>query len=166
MQLFEILHFNIIGILSRYYLYIAVVVVQSHNAVQLFVIPWTAGFPVHHQHTEFVQTNVHWVNNAIQSSYSLLSPSLPAFNLSQHQGFFKWVSSLRQVAIGVSASVFSPSKEYPGVISFRIDWLNILQSKGLSRVFSNTTVQKHQFFVTQPSLWSNSHIHTWLMEKL
>ena len=57
----------------------------------------------------------------------------------------------------------SPSNEHPGLISFRMDWLDllaVLQSKGLSRVFSNTTVQKHQFFGTQLSLWSNSHIHT------
>ena len=53
-----------------------------------------------------------------------------------------------------------PSNEYPGLISFRMDWLVSLQSKGLSRVFSNTTVQKHQFFGTQLSSQSNSHIHT------
>ena len=58
-----------------------------------------------------------------------------------------------------------PSKEIPGLISFRMDWLDSLQSKGLSRVFSNTTVQKHQFFSTQLSSQSDSHIHTWLMEK-
>ena len=54
----------------------------------------------------------------------------------------------------------SPSNEHPGLMSFRMDWLDLLQSKGLSRVFSNTTVQKHQFFGTQLSLQSNSHIHT------
>ena len=53
----------------------------------------------------------------------------------------------------------SPSNEYSGLISFRMDWLDLLQSKGLSRVFSNTTVQKHQFFGPQFSLWSNSHTH-------
>ena len=53
----------------------------------------------------------------------------------------------------------SPSNEYSRLISFRKDWFD-LQSKGLSRVFSNTTVQKHQFFGVRPSLWSNSHIHT------
>ena len=53
----------------------------------------------------------------------------------------------------------SPSNECSGLISFRIDWFDLLQSKGLSRVFSNTTVQKHQFFRAQLSLWSNSHIH-------
>ena len=59
----------------------------------------------------------------------------------------------------------SPSNEYSGQISFRIDGLISLQSKGLSRVFSNTTVQKHQLFSAQPYLWSNSDIHTWLLEK-
>ena len=54
----------------------------------------------------------------------------------------------------------SPFKEHPGLISFRIDWLISLQLKGISRVFSNTTVQKHQFFSAQPSSQSNSHIHT------
>ena len=60
---------------------------------------------------------------------------------------------------------FSTSNEYLGVISSRMDWWISLQSKGLSWVFSNTTVQKHQFFSAQPSLWSNSHIQTWLLEK-
>ena len=57
-----------------------------------------------------------------------------------------------------------PSKKIPGLI-FRMDWLDLLQSKGLLRVFSNTTVQKHQFFGAQPSSQSNSHIHTWPLEK-
>ena len=59
----------------------------------------------------------------------------------------------------------SPSNEYSGLISFRIDWFDLLSSKGLSRIFSNTTVQKHHFFSVQPSLWSNSHIHAWLLKK-
>ena len=54
----------------------------------------------------------------------------------------------------------SPSNEHPGLISFRMDWLISLQSKGLSRVFTNTTVQKHQFFCAQLSLQSSSQIHT------
>ena len=58
----------------------------------------TPGFPVYHQLLEFIQTHVHWVRDAIQPSHPLSSPSLPAFNLSQHQGLFKWVSSLQQVA--------------------------------------------------------------------
>ena len=53
---------------------------------------------------------------------------------------------------------FSPSKEYSGLIFFRIDWFDLLLRMGLSRVFSSTTVQRHQFFGSQHSLWSNSHI--------
>jgi len=59
-----------------------------------------------------------------------------------------------------------PSKEIPELIAFRRDWLDLLVVKGFSRVFSNTTVQKHQFFGTQSSSQSNSHIHTWPREKL
>ena len=58
----------------------------------------TPGFPIHHQLMELTQTHVHWVGDAIQPSHPLLSPSHPAFNLSQHQGLFKWVSSSHQVA--------------------------------------------------------------------
>ena len=57
----------------------------------------------------------------------------------------------------------SPSNEYSGLISFRMDWLISLQSKGHSRVFSSTMIQKNHFFHSQPSLWSNSHISTWLL---
>ena len=60
----------------------------------------------------------------------------------------------------------SPSNEHPGLISFRMDWLDLLAVQGTLKVFSNTTVQKHQFFGTQLSSQSNSHIHTWLLEKL
>ena len=58
----------------------------------------------------------------------------------------------------------SPSSEYSGLISFRMDWLDLPVVQGSLRVFSNTTIWKHQLFGTQP-LWSNSHIHTWLLEK-
>ena len=120
----------------------------------------TPGFPVHHQLLELAQTHVHWVSDAIQSSHPLLSPSPPAFNLSQHQGLFKWLSSLHQVAKVLEFQLQHQSFQW----IFRTGWIS-LQSKGLSRVFSNTTVQKHQFFGAQFSLWSNSHIHTWLLEK-
>ena len=59
----------------------------------------------------------------------------------------------------------SPSNEYSKLVSFRIDWFDLFAVHVLSRVFSNTTIQKHQFFGAQLSLWSNSHIHTWLLEK-
>ena len=125
------------------------------------------GLPVHHQLQEFTRTHVHWVGDAIQPSHPMLSPSPPALNLSQQQGLFKWVSSLHQVAKVLELKFnISPSNEHPGLISLSMDWLDILQSKGPLRVFSNTTVQKHHFFGAQLSLYSNSHIHTWILEKL
>ena len=85
------------------------------------------GFPVHHQLPELTQTHVHWVGDAIQPSHPLLSLSPPALNLSQHQGLFKWVSSLHEVAKVWSFSFsISPSNEYSGLISFRMDWLDLL----------------------------------------
>ena len=121
----------------------------------------TPGLPVHHQLPEFTQTHVHRVSDAIQPSHPLSSPSPPAPNPSQHQSLFQWVNSSHGVANGVSAlASFLPKKSQgwsPGWIS--------LQSKGLSRVFSNTTVQKHQFFGTQLSSQSISHIYTWPLEK-
>ena len=60
----------------------------------------------------------------------------------------------------------SLSNEYSGLISFRIDWFDLFAPQGLSRVLSNTTVQKHQFFSAQASLRSSFHIHIWLLEKL
>ena len=119
---------------------------QSLSHVRLFVTPMNCsmpGFPVHHQLLECTQTHVHWVSDTIQPSHPLSSPSPPDFNLSQHQGLFKWVSSSRQVAKVLEFQQWSPLG-WTGWIS--------LQSKGLSRVFSNTTVQKHQFFGAQLSL--------------
>ena len=126
----------------------------------------TPGFPVLHYLLEFAQTHVHWVSNAIQPSHPLLSPSPPAFSLSQHRGLFQWVgSSIRWPKCWRSSFSISLSNEYSGVISLGWTGLISLQSTGLSRVFSNTRVPKYQFFSAQPSLWSNSHIHTWLPEK-
>ena len=126
----------------------------------------TPGFPVFHQLLEFTQTHVHCIGEAIQPCHPLSSPSPPAFNLSQHQGLFKWISSSHQVAkLLVSASATVLPVNIQGC--FPLGWTGLisLQSKGLSRLFSNTTVQKHQFFSIQLSLQSNSHIHTWLLEK-
>ena len=112
------------------------------------------GLPVHHQLPESIQTHVHWVGDAIQPPHPLLSTSLPAFNLSQHQDPFKWVSSSHQVAkvlaFSASTSVL-PMNTQDWCLLGWTGWIS-LQSKGLSRVFSNTTVQKHQFFSTQLSL--------------
>ena len=121
-------------------------------------------FPVLHQLPELAQTHIHWVSDAIQPSHPLLSPSAPAFNLSQHQGLFQFFTSGGQ-STGASASA--------SVLPVNIqDWFPLglidlisLQSKGLSRVFSNTTVQKHQFFGAQLSLLYKFHIYTWLQKK-
>ena len=121
----------------------------------------TPGLPVHHQLPEIAQTHAHRVSDAIQPSHPLLFPSPPSFNLSHHQGLFQWVSSSHQVAKYCSFSFsINPFSEYWGLISFRSTGLISLESKRLSRVFSNTTVQKHQFFSTELSLWYNSHTHT------
>ena len=120
----------------------------------------TPGLPVHHQIPEFLQTHGHWVSDAIQPSHPLSSPSPPAFNLSQHQGLFQWVSSFQQVAKVLEYQLnISLSNEHPGLISLGwTGWIS-LQSKGLSRVFSKTTVQNNQFsfalsFLYTPTLTS------------
>ena len=115
----------------------------------------------------FAQIHVHWVDDAIQPSHPLLPPSPPALNLSQHQGSCP-ISQLFPSggqSIRASASVLVISMDIHGWFPLRLTGLISLESTGLSRVFSNTTVQKHQFFGTQLSLWSNSHIYTWLLEK-
>ena len=124
----------------------------------------TPGFPVHYQPPELAQIHVHQVGDAIQPSHSLSSPSPPAFNLSQHQGLFPmsqlFASDGQSIGVSASTSVLSMNIQD----WFPLGWIS-LQSKGLSRVFSNTTVQKHQFFGARLSLWSNSNMHTWLLEK-
>ena len=121
----------------------------------------TPGLPVHHQLSEFTDTHVHRVSDAIQPSHSLSSPSPPAPNPSQHQSLsnestlcMRWPKYL-----SFSFSII-PSKEHPGLISFRMDWLDLFAVQGTLKSLSNTTVQKHQFFGTQLSSQSNSHIHT------
>ena len=85
------------------------------------------GIPIHHQLLELAQAYVHWVGDAIQPSHPLSSPSSPAFNLSQHHGLFQWVSSLHQWPKYCSFSFsINPSNEYSQLISFRIDWLDLL----------------------------------------
>ena len=106
----------------------------------------TPDLPVHHQLPEFTQTHVHWVSDAIQPSHPLLYPSAPAFNISQHQGLFIWIRSSHQgQSTGVSTSAsFLPMNRQDWFPSGWTGWIS-LQSKGLSRVFSNTTIQKHPF---------------------
>jgi len=126
----------------------------------------TPGFRVHHQLLEPAQTHVHRVGDAIQPSHPLSSPSPPAFNLSQHQGLLQRVSSSHQVAKVLELQLQHQSFQWIFRTDFLLIWLVWSPSRPRdSRVFSSTTIQKHQFFGTQLSLWSNSHIHTWLLEK-
>ena len=137
----------------------------------------TPGLPVHHQLPELVQIHVHWVADAIQPSHPLSSPSPPAFNLSFFFFFFfqsflvsgsfqmSWFFTLggQSIEVSASTSVLPVNIQDWSPLEW-IGWLSF-QTKGLSRVFSNTTVQKHQFFGAQPSSQFNSHIHTWPLEK-
>ena len=111
------------------------------------------GLPIHHQLPEFTQTHVHWVGDPTQPSHSTASPSPLAFDLFQHQGLFQWVSSSHQVP-----KVLEFQRQHQSFLNNQ-DWSPLgwtgwisSQSKGLSRVFSNTTVQKYQFFGAQLSL--------------
>ena len=105
-----------------------------------------------------------WCHPTISSSvipFSLCLQSFPA------SGSFpvSWLFT----SDGQSIQLQHPSNEYSGLISFRINWFDLFAVQGtlqgLSKVFSSTTVQKHQFFGAQPSSWSNSCIHTWLLKK-
>ena len=91
----------------------------------------TPGLPVHHQLPEFTQTHVHPVGDTIQPSHPLSSPSPPAPNPSQHQGLFQWVNSSHEVAKVLEFQFsISPSNEHPGLISSRMDWLDLLAVQG------------------------------------
>ena len=127
----------------------------------------TPGFPIHHWLPELAQTHDHRVSDAIQPSHHPLSPfssclqSFPASGSSPRSQFF--APGGQSIGVSASASVLPVNTQ--DLFSLGLSDLISLESQGLSRVFSNTTVQKHQFFGTQPSLWSNSHIRTWLLEK-
>ena len=104
-------------------------------------------FPVLHHLPQFAQTHVHWVNDAIQPSHPLLSPSSPALNLSQQQGLFQRVSSSQSIGAKVLDLQLSASVLLVNIYSWfplGLTGLMSLQSKGLSRVFSSITIQKHK----------------------
>src|SRR5574340_1144274 len=112
-----------------------------------------AGLPVHHQLPEFTQTHVHQVGDAIQPSHPLPSPFPsapipPSIRVSSNE------STLRMRWPKYWSFSFSiiPSKEHPGLISFRMDWLDLLAVQGTLKSLTNTTGQKHQFFCAQLSL--------------
>ena len=143
--------------------------VQSLSRVRLFAHdPMSCsmpGLPVHHQLPEPTQTHVHWwCHPTISSSVSPFSscpqsfPTSGSFPMSQ-----LFPSGGQSIGVSVSASVLLKNTQDWSPLEWT-GWIS-LQSKGLSRVFSNTTIQKHQFFGAQFSSQSNSHIHTWPLEK-
>ena len=127
----------------------------------------TPGFPLHHQLPKLIQTHVHWVRDAHPNiSYSALPfsscpQSFPASGSFKMNQFF--TSGGQSIGGSDSASVFPMNIQDWFPLGWT-GWIS-LQSKGLSRIFSNITVQKNQFFGSQLSFQFNSHIHTWLLEK-
>ena len=124
------------------------------------------GLPVLHYFPEFAQTHAHWVGDAIQPSY-LCCPFSFCLQSFLEAGSFPMsqllASGCQSIGASDSASVLPMSIQNGFPLGFT--GLITLLYKGLSRVFSSTTVWKHRFFGAQPSLWSTSHIHTWLLEK-
>ena len=123
----------------------------------------TPGLPVIYHLPEPAQTHVRWVSDAIQTILSSVIPfssCLPPF-LASGSFPMSWLFASGGQSIGASPSASVLLMNIQGC--FPLGWTGlILLSKGLSKVFSNTTVQKHQFVGAQLSLWFNSHIHTWL----
>ena len=113
----------------------------------------TPGLPVHHQLPELAQTHVHWVGDAMQPSHPLLSPFPPTFNISQHQGLFQWVSSSHQVAKLLESQLQHQSFQWTlRLISFRMDWLDLLAVQGtlkslLQHHSSKASVLQHSAFI-------------------
>ena len=143
--------------------------VQSFSHVRLFATPWTAARQASLSITisqsslkltsiELVMPSSHLI---LCRPLLLLPPIPPSIRVFSNES----TRRMRWPKYWSFSFSISPSKEIPGLISFRMDWLDLLAVQGLSRVFYNTTVQKHQFFGTQPSSQSNSHIHTWPQEK-
>ena len=142
--------------------------VRLLSHVPLFATPWTAACQASLSITKpWKPAHLHplslWYYPTISSSVIpilLLSSIFPSIRVFSNESVLhiRWPK--------YSNFSIDPSNEHSGLMSFRTNWFNLLQSKGLLRAFSNTMVQKHQFLGTHLSLWFNSHIHTWLLEKL
>ena len=143
--------------------------VQWLSCVQLFATAWTAAR----------QASLSITNSRSLLKLMSIESMMPSNHLILCHPFLLLPSIFPSIRVFSNESVLcirwpkywsfsfsiSLSNELSGLISFRIDWLDLLAVYGTSRVFSNTTVQKHQFFGAQLSLWSISHIHTWLLKK-
>ena len=143
--------------------------VQSLSRVRLFAIPWTAALqaslsitnsqsPPKPMPIELVMPSRHLI---LCHPLLLLPPIPPSIRVFSNESALR----IRWQKYWSFSFNISPSNEHPGLISFRMDWLDLLAVQGTLRIFSNTTVQKHQFFGAQLSSQSNLHIHTWPLEK-
>ena len=140
--------------------------VQSLSRVRLFATPWIAA------RQSSLSITSSWSLPKLMSIESVIPPNhlilcrplllLPSIFPSIRVFSNESALHIRWPKYWSFSFSISPSNEYSGLASFRMNWLDLL---GVPRVFSNTTVQKHQFFSTQISLWSSSHTHTWLLEK-
>ena len=143
--------------------------VQLLSRVPLFATPWITARQAYLSITNFRSSlRLLCIESVMPSSHLilcrpllLLPPIPPSIRVFSNESTLR----MRWPKYWSFCFSISPSNEHPGLISFRMDLLISLQSKGLSRVFSSTTVQKHQFFSTQLSSQSNTHIHTWPREK-
>ena len=140
--------------------------IQSLSLVLLFTTPWTAvrqaSLSITNSWSLFKLMSI---ESVIQSNQLILChpvfllpsifPRIRFFPMSQY------FTSSGQSYWSFNFSI-SPSNEYSGLISFRVDWFDL---KALSRIFSSTTIRRHQFFRSQPSLWSISHTHAWRLKK-
>ena len=143
--------------------------VQSLSHLWLFATPWTAACQASLYITKaWSLTKLMSIESVVPPNHLilcrplLLLPSIfPSIRVFSNESVLR----IRWPKYWSFNFSISPSNEYSGLISFRMDWLDLLAVQETLRALSNTTVQKHQFFSTQLSLYSNSHIHTWLLEK-
>ena len=137
--------------------------VQSLTCVQFFSTPWTAtsqaslSFTIFRSLLRLMSIELVMPSNHLIFCHPLLLlPSIfPSIRVFSNESTLR----IRWPKYWNFSFIISPSSEYSGLISFRMDWLDLLAVQGLSTVFSNTTIQKYQFFNAHLSLWSNSHIH-------
>ena len=141
------------------------------SSVQLLGCVWhpmdcnTPGFPVHHQLPELAFENVHQVGDAIKASHPLSSILLPSVFTSIKVFSSESVLHIRRPKYWSFSFSISSSNEYSGLISFRIDWFDLLAVQGTLKSLLQNLSSKHQFFSSQLSLYSNSHIQIWPLEK-
>ena len=143
------------------------IVAQSLSHVQLFATPWTAAcqpslfFTISWSMLKLMSIELVIPSNhlVLCCPFRLLPSIFPSIRVFSNESALP----IRWPKYQSFNFIISLSNDHSGLISFRIDWID-WESKGLSRVFSNTALQKHQFFSTQLSLWSSSHIHVWLLE--